>query len=204
VWAPSWPASLGSRDDPHPAASPRGQGNVSQARCWNLDLRCSLWVPRTLHECMDQSRGSQGLAEPALEIADAVEPVDVRHDKISEASRELLGQVGICRGKLVRASPRSSLRTCLAEHGLVASRLESPAQLEQILLAMPALLPLRSLLAAEGSFRGTPSFDSLHRVSTKIASPRRTARLDSTTHPHSLHGWLRVIMQCAPADEANC
>lgn len=92
------------------------------------------------------------------------------------------------------------------DDGLAAARLVSPAQLEQILLLLPTLLPLRSLLAAECVNREMPSFDALHRVSTPIVRPRRAARLgppEIGMQPHRSHSWLRGTVPCALADEAN-
>ena len=116
-----------------------------------MDLRCSFQVQRKLCESTDQSCGGRELAEPTY----VLESVEICRKKLMEA-------VDVCREKLVEASSRSSLSTCLADDGLVVARPESLAQLEQILLlVLPTLLPLRTLLAAEGAIRAMPSFDTL-------------------------------------------
>lgn len=170
-----------------------------------MDLRCSFRVQRKLCESTDQSRGGQGLLAESAQVLASVETCRKRLSEPVEVCRESLVGVGACREKLVAVSLKAPLPTCLADDGFVVARLEPPAQPEQILLLeLPELLPLRSLLAAECVIREMPSFDTLHRVSTMIARPRRAARLGIVAHPHSSHDWLRGIMRCAPADEANC
>lgn len=147
-----------------------------------LGLLCSLIKQRKVCESTDQSCGGKALAEPAQ----ALEPVETCREKPTDVE-----PADSCRENLAEASLSSSpLPTCLADNGLVA--------------ALPALLPLRSLLAAECVTFAMPSFDTLHRVSTEIARPRRAARLGIAPHPRSSHGRLLGIMRCAPADEANC
>ncbi|CAK0834230.1 unnamed protein product [Prorocentrum cordatum] len=131
-------------------------------------------------EPLDNLSGGQAFAEPS----------------------QVLELVDTCPEQLVETPSSSSswiVHAGLTEDDLLAVQLASPAQLKHILLlALPASLPVKRLLAADCLSRAVPSFDTPHRVSTEITKPRRFARLGFAPHPHNSQDRLRGILRFDP------